>query len=170
MESATASASPVSGSTTGSTTGSTSGSAPGRRVTVAELSHDFRLANGRLARRLRQEKADNELSSSQFSALGTLFFYGPFTLRELSEHEKVTPPSMNRTVNALVQAGLVNRTGSADDGRKVVLTVTETGRTMMRDTRKRRDAWLAQRIVTFTPEQRRVLADAIEIMKELTNS
>lgn len=170
MESATASASPVSGSATGSTTGSTSGSAPGRRVTVAELSHDFRLANGRLARRLRQEKADNELSSSQFSALGTLFFYGPFTLRELSEHEKVTPPSMNRTVNALVQAGLVNRTGSADDGRKVVLTVTETGRTMMRDTRKRRDAWLAQRIVTFTPEQRRVLADAIEIMKELTNS
>ncbi len=166
MDSATASASTVSGSASGTAPGS----APGRRMTVAELSHDFRLANGRLARRLRQEKADNELSGSQFSALGTLFFYGPFTLRELSEHEKVTPPSMNRTVNALVQAGLVNRTASADDGRKVVLTVTETGRTMMRDTRKRRDAWLAQRIVRFTPEQRRVLAEAIEIMKELTDS
>jgi DNA-binding MarR family transcriptional regulator len=139
-------------------------------LTVAELSHDFRLANGRLARRLRQEKADNELSSSQFSALGTLFFYGPFTLRELSEHEKVTPPSMNRTINALVQAGLVNRAMSADDGRKVILTATEPGRTMMRDTRKRRDAWLAQRIVRFTPEQRRVLEEAIDLMKELTDS
>ncbi|WP_104170054.1 MULTISPECIES: MarR family winged helix-turn-helix transcriptional regulator [unclassified Cryobacterium] len=143
---------------------------PGRRATVAELSHDFRLANGRLARRLRQEKADNELSSSQFSALGTLFFHGPFTLRELSERERVTPPSMNRTVNALVEAGLVNRAGSADDGRKVVLTVTDQGRTLMRETRKRRDAWLAQRIVTLSPDQHRILTEAVDIMKELANS
>ena len=142
----------------------------GRRTTVAELSHDFRLANGRLARRLRQEKADSELSGSQFSALGTLYFNGPFTLRELSEHERVTPPSMNRTVNALVEEGLVDRAGSADDGRKVVLTVTEHGRTLMRETRKRRDAWLAQRIGKLSPEQRRVLSEAMEIMRELTNS
>ncbi|TFC49555.1 MULTISPECIES: MarR family winged helix-turn-helix transcriptional regulator [Cryobacterium] len=141
-----------------------------RRTTVAELSHDFRLANGRLARRLRQEKPDSELSSSQFSALGSLYFHGPFTLRELSEHERVTPPSMNRTVNALVEEGLVDRAGSVDDGRKVVLTVTEQGRTLMRDTRKRRDAWLAQRVGKLTPEQRRVLGEAMEIMKELTNS
>ena len=142
----------------------------GRRTTVAELSHDFRLANGRLARRLRQEKADNELSSSQFSALGTIFFHGPFTLRDLSEHERVTPPSMNRTVNALVEAGLVDRAGSADDGRKVVLTVTERGRSLMRETRKRRDAWLAQRIVKLSPDQRRVLTEAVDIMKELADS
>jgi DNA-binding MarR family transcriptional regulator len=150
----------------------TSEAAPvgGRRTTVAELSHDFRLANGRLARRLRQEKADNELSSSQFSALGTIFFQGPFTLRELSEHERVTPPSMNRTVNALVEAGLVDRAGSVDDGRKVVLTVTDQGRSLMRETRKRRDAWLAQRIVKLTPDQRRVLTEAVDIMKELANS
>ncbi|TFC84357.1 MarR family transcriptional regulator [Cryobacterium cheniae] len=144
--------------------------ATGRAATVAELSHDFRLANGRLARRLRQEKADNELSSSQFSALGTLYFHGPFTLRELSERERVTPPSMNRTVNALVEAGLVNRAGSADDGRKVVLTVTDQGSTLMRETRKRRDAWLAQRIVKLTPDERRVLTEALDIMKELANS
>ncbi len=142
----------------------------GRRATVAELSHDFRLANGRLARRLRQEKADNELSGSQFSALGTLFFHGPFTLRELSERERVTPPSMNRTVNALIEAGLVHRAGSVDDGRKVVLTVTDQGRTLMRETRKRRDAWLAQRVVKLTPDQRRVLTEAVDIMKELANS
>jgi DNA-binding MarR family transcriptional regulator len=137
---------------------------------VAELSHDFRLANGRLARRLRQEKADNELSGSQFSALGSLFFNGPFTLRELSEHERVTPPSMSRTVAGLVEAGLVNRAGSADDGRKIVLTVTAEGRTLMRETRKRRDAWLAQRMARLAPEQRRVLAEAIDIMKELTET
>ncbi|HYI34902.1 MAG TPA: MarR family transcriptional regulator [Glaciibacter sp.] len=142
------------------------GTATGRR-SVAELSHDFRMANGRLARRLRQEKAENELTGGQFSALGTLFVEGPLTLGELSEQECVTPPSMNRTVNALVEAGLVNRDGSVDDGRKVVLTATEAGLALMRETRKRRDAWLAQRITKLSPEQRRVLADATVIMKEL---
>jgi DNA-binding MarR family transcriptional regulator len=136
---------------------------------VAELSHDFRMANGRLARRLRQEKAENELTGGQFSALGTLFVEGPLTLGELSEHERVTPPSMNRTVNALVEAGLVKRDGSADDGRKVVLTATEAGLALMRETRKRRDAWLAKRIIKLSPEQRRVLADAAVIMKELAD-
>lgn len=143
---------------------------PGRRSTVAELSHDFRLANGRLARRLRQEKADNELTAGQFSVLGTLFVEGPLTLGELSEHERVTPPSMNRTVNALVDAGLVHRAGSLDDGRKVVLTATDAGLALMRETRKRRDAWLAQRVMKLSPEQRRVLAEATVIMKGLADS
>ena len=142
----------------------------GHRPTIAELSHDFRVANGRLARRLRQEKADNELSASQFSALGSLFFNGPYTLRELSEHERVTPPSMSRTVGVLVAAGLVHRAVSTDDGRKIVLTVTETGGILMHETRNRRDAWLAQRIAMLDPEQRGVLTDAITIMKELTDS
>lgn len=145
-------------------------SAAGHRPTIAELSHDFRVANGRLARRLRQEKADNELSASQFSALGSLFFNGPFTLRELSEHERVTPPSMSRTVGVLVGAGLVHRASSADDGRKIILTVTDSGRTLMHETRNRRDAWLAQRIAKLSPEQRSMLSDAITVMKELTDS
>ncbi|POH70390.1 MarR family transcriptional regulator [Cryobacterium zongtaii] len=141
-----------------------------KRRSVAELSHDFRLANGRLARRVRQEQADNELTSGQFSALGAVFRLGPMTLSALSEEERVTPPSMNRTVNALVEAGLVNRAGSAEDGRKVVLTVTDTGMTLVRETRRRRDDWIATRILRLTPEQRQILASATEIMKELANS
>lgn len=144
--------------------------APGHESTVAELNHDFRIANGRLARRLRQEKADNELSASQFSALGSLFREGPLTLSELSEREHVTPPSMTRTVHALVAAGLVARSGAADDGRKVVLTATVAGLAIVRETRERREAWLAQRLVRLTPAQRQTLADATSIMKEIANS
>lgn len=140
------------------------------RRTVAELSHDFRLANGRLARRLRQEKPDNELTAGQFSALGTLFTHGPMTLTKLSDHERVTPPSMNRTVNHLVDTGFVVRTPATDDGRKVVLTPTDVGLAIMRETRKRRDAWLAQRVRKLTPAERRVLSDATIIMRELADS
>jgi len=137
---------------------------------IAELSHDFRLANGRLARRLRQERVDNELTASQFSALGALFVEGALTLRALSERERVTPPSMSRTVNALVSAGLAHRAASSDDGRKVELTATEAGLKLMRETRNRRDAWLAQRVTTLSDEQRKVLAEATVIMRGLANS
>ena len=141
-----------------------------KRRSVAELSHDFRLANGRLARRVRQEQAENELTGGQFSALGAVFRLGPMTLSALSEEERVTPPSMNRTVNALVQAGLVDRAGSAEDGRKVILTVTPAGLALVKETRRRRDDWIAKRILRLTPEQRQVLAAATDIMKELTDS
>jgi len=150
--------------------GPATGTSPTPRRSVAELSHDFRLANGRLARRVRQEQADNELTNGQFSALGALFVHGPMTLSALSEQERVTPPSMNRTVNALVTAGHVTRAGSTEDGRKVVLTITDEGSTLMRETRRRRDDWIAQRIQKLTPEQRRTLAAAIDIMKELAES
>ncbi|GAB3120339.1 MarR family winged helix-turn-helix transcriptional regulator [Glaciibacter psychrotolerans] len=137
---------------------------------VAELSHDFRLANGRLARRLRQQRGEDELTPGQFSALCTLDVHGPLTLGELSEHERVTPPSMNRTVNALVTAGLARREGSAVDGRKVRLTPSEQGSAVVEQTRERRDAWIAQRVLKLSPEQRQTLAAATLIMREIVDS
>jgi DNA-binding MarR family transcriptional regulator len=137
---------------------------------VAELSHEFRLANARLARRLRQEKTENDVTDGQFSALGALFVNGPLTLGQLSEHERVTPPSMNRTVNALVEAGLVARAGSSDDGRKVVLSATPAGRILIEDTRRRRDAWLVHRVLTLTADEQQVLTAATTIMKKLADS
>jgi DNA-binding MarR family transcriptional regulator len=137
---------------------------------VSDVSHEFRLANGRLARRLRQEKAENELGSGQFSALGVLYLHGPLTLTELSEFERVTPPSMTRTVKCLVDAGLVTRTDSTLDGRKIVLSTTAAAAEIMTETRKRRDAWLVHRVARLSPEQRSTLADATVIMKELADS
>ncbi|MFT2818074.1 MarR family winged helix-turn-helix transcriptional regulator [Leifsonia sp. A12D58] len=137
---------------------------------VAELSHDFRLANGRLARRLRQQQAGNEVTPGQFSALCALFTHGSLTLGELSEQERVTPPSMNRTVNALVEFGLVMRTNSADDGRKVVLSPSDEGSDLVLKTRERRDAWITQRVVKLTTHEQQILAEATTIMRRLAES
>ncbi len=77
---------------------------------------------------------------------------------------------MNRTINALCEAGLVYRSRSTDDGRKVLLMATEAGLDLMHETRKRRDAWLAQRVMKLSPDQRRVVAEATVIMKGLASS
>jgi len=38
------------------------------------------------------------------------------------------------------------------------------------ETRRRRDAWLAPRLAALTPDERRTLADATEILRKLTLS
>src|ERR1700676_653340 len=78
---------------------------------VEKLDADFPSAVSRLYRRLRAEKASDQISDSQLSVLALLVKAGPHTLRELSDHEHVTPPSMNQTVNALAGAGCVARKG-----------------------------------------------------------
>ncbi|WP_307859170.1 MarR family winged helix-turn-helix transcriptional regulator [Herbiconiux sp. SYSU D00978] len=138
-----------------------------KRVQTNDLSAELRVGVGRLSRRLRAEKADSDLSDGQVSVLAILFRDGAHTLSQLSDLERVTPPSMSRTVNALEQAGYLQRTESPDDGRKVLLSITDAGRDVVRETRRRRDAWLFQRLKELSPEQRRVLSEAAAIMKEL---
>ncbi|MRG59722.1 MarR family transcriptional regulator [Agromyces sp. CFH 90414] len=123
----------------------------------------------RLARRLRQERADTELSGTQYSALAWTASEGSLTVGRLAELERVTPPSMNRTVNCLVDAGYVLREGSPDDGRKVLLRTTPAGEAVVRETRRRRDAWLAKRFAALTADERETLAKATAILGRLTD-
>jgi DNA-binding MarR family transcriptional regulator len=140
------------------------------RLSTHDLSGALRIAVARLSRRLRAEKEDDELSDAQTAILAFLTREGSSTIGGLSEFERVTPPSMNRTVNRLEEAGYVARTADDADGRKVVVVPTERGRELVAETRKRRDAWLHQRLRRLTPEQRATLADAARIMRELADS
>ncbi|MCU1545224.1 MAG: MarR family transcriptional regulator [Homoserinimonas sp.] len=135
-----------------------------------DLGPELRLTIMRLARRTRAQRAESDLSEAQLSALFGLWKKGPMTLRDLSEHERVTPPSMSRTVNALETAGLIERAASLDDGRKVMIAVTPAGDDLVAATRRRRDAWFAQRIAGLTNEQRKVLAAASDVLRELADA
>lgn len=130
---------------------------------------DLRISIQRLARRLRAERADDAVSDGQFSVLCSLAKAGSFGLAELSASERVTPPSMNRTVNALVDLGHVTRIGSPDDRRKVLITLTESGRTVIEATRRRRDAWLSARLDSLTVSQRAALDAAAPVLRELAD-
>jgi DNA-binding MarR family transcriptional regulator len=136
----------------------------------ATLAADLRVSVMKLARRLRQQRSDDDISTGQYSVLGVLVVQGPKTPRELAEYEKVQPPSMTRTLNCLVDAGLVTRTDHPADGRQVLMSVTERGAAVIHETRKRRDAWLAKRLAELTPEERATLAAASRIALRIAES
>jgi DNA-binding MarR family transcriptional regulator len=124
----------------------------------------------RIVRRVRAEKSDQELSDTQYSVLAYLDRSGPATPRALAEYERVQPPSMTRTLATLAEAGLVTREGHPVDGRQVIVQLTPDGRATVRETRRRRDAWLARRLADLEPQDRLVLADAARILRSIADT
>lgn len=141
-----------------------------RAPAAASLAADLRVALMRTARRLRAEKSDAELSDGQYSVLAVLDRHGALSPGDLAEHEGVQPPSMTRTVAALAERGLVTRTAHPADRRQIVVTLTDKGRESVRETRRRRDAWLARRLAELEPQERAVLARAAEILRRISES
>ena len=131
---------------------------------------EIRLTIQHLARRIRSMQSDESVTEGQRSVLFSLANNGAQTLGSLSEHERVTPPSMNRTINALVKAGLVTRVGAEDDGRKVSIDLSPAGRTFIQETRRKRDAWFTQRLEELTPEQRRIIDQSATILRGIADS
>jgi DNA-binding MarR family transcriptional regulator len=139
--------------------------------TDAGLASELRLSVMRLRRRLTAERhPDNELSMGAMSVLGCLFRMGELTVGELASHERVQPPSMTRTVNALDEGGYIVRRKHDTDGRQVVVALSERGRTTLLADRDRRDAWLAQRLTGLTAGERDVLRRAAPILERLATS
>jgi DNA-binding MarR family transcriptional regulator len=142
--------------------------------TDAGLATELRISVSRLARRLRAERVARgvatDLSDTQLAALAALERHTAMTPGELAEHEKVQPPSMTRVIAALQERGLVTRAPHPTDGRQVKLTVTEQGRELVRQSRRLREAWLAQRLRELSPEERAALRAAAPILQRLSQS
>ena len=129
----------------------------------------FRLATFRLARRLRAHRAIDSMSDAQFNVLAVLSMYGDHTLSELAERDRISAPSMNRTVNGLEESGWVTRTVDEADRRKVNISLTEAGRAVVTDTVRKRDAWLDDGFNELTEEERDILLHAAPIMRKLAD-
>lgn len=132
------------------------------------LASQLRLSVMRLRRRLAIEHhPDNELSLGAMAVLGALHRAGTLSIGELAQYERVQPPSMTRTVNGLEDGGYVSRERHEQDGRQVLVRITDAGRAVLLADRARRDAWLDQRLRRLTAEERAVLRRAIPILDAL---
>lgn len=77
---------------------------------------------------------------------------------------------MTRIAAALELADLVTRTDHPTDGRQVLLAASPAGVALLREDRRRRDVWLAQRLRELDAEERAVLARAAQILDRLAGS
>ncbi|MCU1437175.1 MAG: transcriptional regulator, MarR family [Naasia sp.] len=131
---------------------------------------ELRILLQKVARRIRAERSDDSISDSQLSVLRHLDLTGDSTPGELAGAERVSPPSMNRTVNALEEAGYVLRRPSPDDARKVLVSLTEAGRGMTLETRRLRAEWFAARLGELDDDERGRLLAVRDVLRKLADS
>ncbi len=123
----------------------------------------------RLSRRLRQER-HSDLTATQLSVLGALRTMGPSSPSAIAAHERVQPPSITRTINCLDEAGLVTRDQNPDDGRQLIVSISDKGEDVLAVERARRDQWLARRFAELTTAERKLLRDATAVLDRITQS
>jgi DNA-binding MarR family transcriptional regulator len=135
---------------------------------VRDVAAALRVSMGLLLRRLRQGGVPGELTVPETSALARLDRHGPATSSELARTERISPQSMGATLSALEARGLVTRDPDARDGRRIVLSVTEAGRQLLRDKRDARTEHLARALAAgFTPQELDQLMTAAPLLERL---
>jgi DNA-binding MarR family transcriptional regulator len=140
------------------------------RVSPEQLTERLRDAITRLNRRLRQERPLGDLTVTQLSALTSLRLGGALTPRELSEAERVQPPTMTKIVAKLEERGLVRRTPHPTDGRQVLLSPSDDGVAVLDDYQRVRDEWLAGKLAELSPDERDTVARAAALLERLARN
>ena len=136
---------------------------------AARSARDLRVVLSRLRRRIREVATDEDLTPSQESALTLVGKHGAATASALASAEGVRPQSMAATLAALDQHGLIRRSPDPEDGRRQLVTLTESGRARIEDNRQVREEWLARAFEDrYTETERRTILDALTLMERLS--
>jgi DNA-binding MarR family transcriptional regulator len=138
---------------------------------TGEVAAALRLSIGLLLRRMRQAPVGDELTLPESAALARLDRGGPATSAALARLEQISPQSMGATLAALEARGLVDRAPDPDDGRRMILSVSEAGMQLLRDRRNARTELLARALSTgFTRAELKQLGAAAPLLERLAHS
>jgi DNA-binding MarR family transcriptional regulator len=134
---------------------------------IADLVHGAAI---RLLRFVRREDVAAGLSAPQLSALSVLVFGGPQTMGALAMAEQVRPPTMSRLVDDLENLGLAERIAKPGDRRVNLVRVTDAGRALLEEGRRKRLAKLVEILRGATQRELQALQSAAETIVRLTDS
>lgn len=137
---------------------------------AVRAAREVRVVFSRLRRRLKQTYDTDELTPSQTSALSRLDKEGAASISDLAAAEQVRHQSMTSTVTALLERGLVTRRPDPGDGRRQLVSVTDSGRTFLADRRRLGEEWLTRALQDrFTEAERERVIEAIALLERLTH-
>jgi DNA-binding MarR family transcriptional regulator len=119
-----------------------------------------------LLARLLVRQVDGDLSRTEVGLLSTLS-RGPQRITDLAELEGLAQPTTTSLVKQLEQHGLVRRDRQADDGRVVLVHLTDSGSVALADYRARIRELLGSYLAEIPDEQVEALANAAEALAHL---
>jgi DNA-binding MarR family transcriptional regulator len=141
---------------------------------ATETAAELMKAMVRLRARLRAQSAPDETPAwnwSQLMTLARIIDEEPTTVSALALAEHVRRQSMAETVASLRAQGLITSAPDPDDGRKILISATEEGRSLARTIPAAREAWLSLVIrKALGPDEQQILLKAAAIINQIADS
>lgn len=109
------------------------------------------------------------LSMTAGATLASIERLGPQRLTVLATREGVTQPAMTQLISRLEDGGLVRREPSPEDGRVVLVVITDEGRATLARRRAARTERLAGIITQLSPADQAAIISAIPAFKALAS-
>ena len=132
-----------------------------------ELANRLRPVLLLINRHLRREAHAEGITGGQAALLALIRHHPQLGVRELAAREGISAPSMTRYLDRLERAGLIVRTRSPEDARRIRPALTPKGVRVVRSVRRRRTAWLAERLQGLPAQEQRAVEAAIEPLSRL---
>jgi DNA-binding MarR family transcriptional regulator len=89
------------------------------------------------------------------------------SLSELAEHLGVTCATASTTIERLVQRNLVERNDHPQERRRVVLSLTQEGKSLLEQSQEKTRAHIAEIIKELTPEQISQIEEGLTLLKNV---
>jgi DNA-binding MarR family transcriptional regulator len=138
---------------------------PPSEVSLSELLSDFVSVTHRITR-LAAQATGNQESQAVWRTLSVLLSMGPMRLGELASQSRVSQPTMTKIVKNLVETGWLDRIADPLDARAWQIRLAPAGADALHAWRTDLGDALTPIFADLTPEDRRVLERAVEIMHE----
>ncbi|MGW7617923.1 MarR family winged helix-turn-helix transcriptional regulator [Streptomyces antimycoticus] len=143
----------------------------GMSASAVRAAHEIRVVIGRLRRRFRETYDNEGLTPSQTSVLSRLSKEGPASTSSLAAAERVRPQSMAATLAVLEERGLIQRRPDPHDGRRQLVSTSDTGSAYLDDKRRAGEEWLAQALETgYTEAERKTILEALALLDQLSRA
>ena len=138
-------------------------------ATVTEVAATLAVGLDRIIRLYRSLTPPGELSLTAVATLASVEGLGPQRLTALAAREGVTQPAMTQLISRLEDAGQVRRESDPDDGRVVLVAITDEGRATLAHRRDSRAARLADVLARLSPEHLAALSAAQPALEALVS-
>jgi len=119
-----------------------------RAAILGDLEHEVAV----MVRRIRRVIADRaravhpDLAPSSYLMLAFVAEKGPLRASEIAEQFDIDKGAISRQVTHLADLGLLARMSDPEDGRAMLVSVSEDGRRRLADVAHQRRAWLDERL------------------------
>ena len=136
---------------------------------TAELSSSLRTAVTTLHKMLRRQSSSiSDYSMTERETIGHLLRNPSLLPTELAALTKVKAQSMSHIVNNLEQRGVIKRSPSKDDKRKVYISITPAGKKIVEKARSEWDEWLKNVIEkSLSDKEKDTLVRALPVLNKL---